>query len=646
MTKTPLNRFIFSLSLSIACLQAGYSQFTLVPISTAEHSKKSAISGRTQELGPMPLPFWDDFSFSNSESFPHDTLWLYGRSVWVNEGLGINPPSLGVATFDGLDSLGTPYDVNDVLAKGIADRLISRPLSMDLVDPGDRNSVYLSFYYQFRGNGEPPDPGDQLRVLLKNADDVWVNVLTIENDGSFDPTKFTQVLIPISNEQYFHEDFQFLIQSFGRLSGPYDTWNIDYVYLNSGRSITDTSYPDRTITILLTSMFDEYFSMPFVHFIEDPATNLNEPLLSVHNLEFIPGNTDQSDVQPLNYDSEDSVISYRDNMETIFQHTLDNATSIGNSLQPLEFRQISIQTLPVVSDLNAVDSAASIKLKLWINSGDNVTPSMSDPFGDYDPVKYAPIDFRSNDTTQIEFTLADYYAYDDGNAEYGAALNQPGAQLAYLFEMKTSKPDTIVALDLYFPRFGEDVSQSIEIRILRNLSGNPGSVIHRETVSVQRNSQNEFWRLTLNRFVGVQGEFYIGWKQSSASVLAIGLDKNTNSSNNIFFNINGLWEQNTTLTGSLMIRPVFGKGDGIITGLTETNSSPIQFYPNPSNGSFMISGEVDQIQVYDLTGRPVLFNMTSELNEKKVVLSSVPKGIYILRLLSDGTATSHRIMVE
>ncbi len=625
--------------------QAALSQFTLIPI-PKDTGKKNSMSGRTKELAPMPLPFWDDFSFSNLPDLPHDTLWQYGKSVYVNPGLGINPPSFGVATFDGLDSLGNPYSVNDVLAKGIADRLRSRPISLDLVPPAERNSVFLSFYYQFQGNGEPPDPGDQLRVLFKNSLGNWITVRTIENDGTFNPNLFTQTLIPVTGDDYYHDNFQFIIQNFGRLSGPYDTWNVDYIYLNKGRTADDKSYPDRTINLALSSMLNGYYAMPFDHFMEDPASNLTSPMLSLHNLEFIPGNTNQSDVQPINYDSEDSVFVYRNQTVTIYTHQLDMATSIGNPLQPLEFRKTPIQTPPNLSNLAIVDSAARIKLKLWINSGDNVVPSVADPLGDYDAIKYSPIDFRYNDTTQIEFTLADYYSYDDGTAEYGAALNQPGARLAYLFTMKTIKPDTVVALDLYFPKFGEDVSQSIELQILRDLTGDPGSFLHKETVTVKRSSQNNFWRVNLSRLVGVKDQFYVAWKQSASSVLAIGLDKNTNSGDKIFFNINGDWEPNVNLTGSLMIRPVFGKGDGVITSLPEEKRSPVSFYPNPTNGIFTIVGDVKEIYIYDFTGRTIQFVVDNTQGGKQVQLINASTGLYVLKLITTSGTRSYRIKVD
>lgn len=625
--------------------QLAFSQFTIVPL-PKEKSSKANKAARTQELTPMPLPFWDDFSFSNRSDSPHDTLWSSSNSVSLNNGLGINPPSLGVATFDGLNEFGSPYVLLEPLAKGIADSLVSRPLALDLVPLAERGSVFLSFYYQYKGNGEAPDPGDQLRVLFKNAAGAWITVRTIENDGNMDPNVFVQTLIPVSGNDFFHNEFQFSIQNYGRLSGPFDTWNIDYVYLNKGRNASDTSYPDRTISIPLSSLLDGYYSMPLDHFMEDPAAHLTPPILSTHNLEFIPGNTTQSDVQPISYDSEDSVFVYRDDTETIYTHQLDLATSIGNPLQPLEFRKTPIQTLPVLSSLSALDSAVRIKLKLWINSGDNVVPSVSDPLGDYNTVKYAPIDFRHNDTTRIEYLLDNYYAYDDGSAEYGASLNQPGARLACLFELNTIKRDTIVAIDFYFPEFGEDIGQSIEVQILRDLSGDPSSFLHQQTVSVVRGTKNQFWRVELERLVGVKDQFYIGWKQSTSTALPIGLDKNNNSGDKIFFNTNGEWEPNVNLVGSLMIRPVFGKGKAVNTGLPSQEANLVYYYPNPSNGNFVVTGNVKKIQVYDITGRIIATSIESTQDGQRVQLLNAHPGLYILRLFNSNGVSSHRIKVE
>jgi hypothetical protein len=109
------------------------AQLVEVPIAPPGNpsAKAKNSSARIQSLGPMPLPFWDDFSFTQTKDFPNDTLWQWRERVWVNQGRGINPPSIFTATFDGIDSTGKPYDLNDVLAKGFADKLVSRPIALD-----------------------------------------------------------------------------------------------------------------------------------------------------------------------------------------------------------------------------------------------------------------------------------------------------------------------------------------------------------------------------------------------------------------------------------------------------------------------------------------------------------------------------------
>ena len=211
--------------------------------------------------------------------------------------------------------------------------------------------------------------------------------------------------------------------------------------------------------------------------------------------------------------------------------------------------------------------------------------------------------------------------------------------------MKTIKPDTIVSLDLYFPNFGENIDQSIQIQILKDLTGDPGSFLHLETVKVQRSSHNNFWRFKLSRFIGVKDQFYIGWKQSASSVLAIGLDKNTNSGDKIFFNLNGAWEPNVNLTGSLMIRPIFGKFTGTITGLEEEQIVAPAFFPNPSDGHFTITGEVERIEIYTITGQQIDFTASNSNQGKEIHINNPASGIYLLRLHSAQGITVHRLMV-
>jgi len=611
------------------------AQLYVFPIPQSSTSGETSNSKRTKEVDPLKLPFWDDFSFSELKYSPSEKLWQSGNTVWVNDGIGINPPSLKTATFDGLDANGKPYSVNDVLAKGRADSLVSNPIQLDLVPTAQRNTVYLSFYYQFRGNGEPPDTGDQLLLYFKTPT-AWEKILILENDGTLQQDEFYQVFVPVTEDRFFHDQFQFRFQNFGRLSGPYDTWNLDYVYLNSGRSATDNSYPDRTQSAPLTSLFNAYRAMPYQHFLKDPSANLIKPTFTIYNLR-VDNN------QPMNYFSYDSIITYKGESISYSNHVLDNAESIGNSLLGLERRIVQMSTIPSISNFDTSADSIKVRLKLGLSTKDNVLPADA---GDYDPFKYSPIDFRLNDTTRAEFVLSNYYAYDDGAGEYGAGLNQPGAQLAYLFQLKTNESDTLIGLDMYFPKFGDESSQVIQLLVFNDNSGFPGSILYSESVTLQRSGQDTFWRHAFTNEVGVKGSFYVGWKQSSAAIIALGFDKNTDSGEKIYFNTKGVWEQNISEKGSLMIRPIFGEAavDDPNTGL-EDDYDLAKAYPNPNGGSFYLSSEVDAFALFDIAGRKIDFNINQDGNRQRINLFH-GSGIYILKVYQSGKWRSQKIMVQ
>ena len=77
----------------------------------------------------ISLPFFDDFSSLDISS----NLWI-GNSTLINNNYPINPPTIGVVTFDGLDSMGFAYDINMVNNSGYADQLLSQEIDMSNID--------------------------------------------------------------------------------------------------------------------------------------------------------------------------------------------------------------------------------------------------------------------------------------------------------------------------------------------------------------------------------------------------------------------------------------------------------------------------------------------------------------------------------
>ena len=634
---------ILSFIFSILLVGNSFAQLQILPIPKSNvdsKSDKTKSTARTKAYTGL-LPFWDDFSYASSTvEYPIKNYWKNGNTVWANNGMGINPPSLGVATFDGINAVGKPYRSNEnILDKGIGDTLLSVPIRMDLVEAANRATVYLSFYFQYEGNGEPPDKGDQLILSYKNNSGKWDIIKVIENDGTFKNDTFYSIIVPVSGDQYFYDKFQFRFQNFGRLSGPYDTWNLDYVYLNQGRSPSDTSYPDRTITSTLTSLFKDYQSIPYKHFLINPSSHLIQPGFNIYNLRV-------DNDQPMNYFSYDSIITYTGKDITYSRHLLDSAHTIGGSLKGLERRTVNLTKLPASSTFSNTADAVKIKLKVLLQTKDNIL--ITDPDGDYDATKYSPIDFRFNDITRAEYTLSDYYAYDDGTAEYGASLITPGDRIAYQFETLTELPGSITHINFYFPDFGDGTSQIMQLQILSDLTDKPSSILYSENITIAtRSQQNIFWNRKLSSIVGVAKQFYITLKQTTTNRIPIGLDINTDSGAKIFVNSNGTWTKNVEIKGSLMIRPVFTtKYKDVTNGLSETSENVNQAYPNPSAGVFFIPSSAAHIHIYDMTGRRIEHEESIDGDHMRIELRSPITGIYILKSFSQGEVYTQKIMVQ
>ncbi len=617
------------------------AQLVRAPIIRKGESQKKNSTARTQTLSAMQLPFWDDFSFNNSLYFPNDTLWAYGQSVWVNSGMGINSPTLNVATFDGLDSLGKPYSVNDVLAKGYADKMISRPLRMDLVTGTQRDSVYIFFMYQFQGNGEPPDPGDALTLWLKDNTGTWTNIWSISEDSASNNSIFIPVKIPITDPKYFFDNFQFQFKNFGRLSGPFDGWNLDYVYVSNGKkqySPIFSDFPDRAVSTPLTSLFTQYRSIPAKHFLENPNTMLTHPSFKVGNMRL---DLDQ----PIGFNSRYKIATRVSKVVTVS----DTITlELGADTKIIKAGGTDILNTNKLPDVSGIDSKAdsiAIKFEIKANSGDNrVKKQTITNIGDFDSLVYKNIDFRYNDTTSTNFILRNYYAYDDGSGEYAATLTNPGNKVLYRYDMKYSQPDTLIAVDIYFTHSGDESSQLVKLLITDSLSDATAYSLLQQDVVVTRTEKSKFTRIPLAEAVLVKDHFYIGWKQNTASTIGVGVDFSSDSGDKIFVNFTGVWIPNTDVHGNLMIRPVFGNGTiSVISAVEEEQTSRV--YPNPNRGIFFLSKDASQISITDVTGKPISFQREFTNEASEIRLSTISTGMYIVRYLDGKNIRTEKIMV-
>ncbi|HEY3430199.1 MAG TPA: T9SS type A sorting domain-containing protein, partial [Cyclobacteriaceae bacterium] len=457
----------------------------------------------------------------------------------------------------------------------------------------------------------------------------WRDTLFLRVFSGMDPTFFYNSFIQINKAQYYHNDFRFRFISFGRKSGRYDAWHVDYVYMNKGRIANDLSFPDRAYFTTLSPLFDQYYAMPHRHFKSNVAANTSFNSFGLANLKAgAPGNG-----QPMNYSFYEKTVSYLNGTPTTRNLVLANATPILPSIEPLEKRMLTLSQKPDYTALASADSIVT-DLTVVLETGDSVNTG------------FEPIDFYVNDTLRQSYRLTDYYAYDDGTAEYAAGLTTAGNHMAYKFEMKTPGQDTIKAVSFYFPYFAGTSATSMAFSILSNDNGMPGDVLYEQTIDIEQTANNLIREISLFEGVIVQGTFFISYREPATGKVRIGLDKSHDTGDRMYYRLTDTspWQVNDRVTGSFMMRPKFGHAIVPTTGLPE-EEHPVVIYPNPSNGDFYLKGLVDNIHILTITGQPVAFTMEEQGDEKKVNMATVSRGVYILTYRSGQKVYTEKLII-
>ena len=213
-------------------------------------------SPEARQAASAPIPFWDDFSKGIQAS-----RWI-AKGASYTESIGNKAPSLGMALFNGVDEKGRSYSLQEK-DQGESDYLTSIPLDLSGIDVAQQTSLFLSFYWQAGGKAEVPDSNDRLTLQILTPAGTWLTVWEKRGGETLDRTRFAQEIIAIRPE-WQHANFQFRFFSNGRQSGPFDSWLVDYVYLNTRRTATDLSYPDRALTVPTTVRLGDYGAYPWV----------------------------------------------------------------------------------------------------------------------------------------------------------------------------------------------------------------------------------------------------------------------------------------------------------------------------------------------------------------------------------------------
>lgn len=579
-------------------------------------------------VNPLKLPFFEDFS--TSQVYPDQKKWT-DNNVFINNTMAWHPPSVGVATFDGLNSNGTPYGGTF----GRSDVLTSQ--YFDLTGTG---TVYLSFYAQPKGNMYYHEERDSLVLELRKPDGEWVSAVQLPGIDNSKPSSYIpdfELHYLVLDDIYKYKGFQFRFVNYGYKLGVYSTWHLDYIRMEVNRSPLD-GINDIAFTEPPGKFFSQYTHIPYSQFkghekeLVSDSTSIN-----VWNHYTTKENTESSNIKISEISSGITLLDNKVLLEDP-QTQRDLTPGLHSFINTFDPGQLSddIKSLVYNQQLLIIRQEYSI-----LDVQDEQ---------------------KSNNTVIRDSEIGKVLAYDDGTAEMHVttpAYSSLKTQVALKFHLNT--PDTLRGVQFHFPRIYSDVSnQLFNLKVwVGTLDKDPDYVYE-----LRRPVYPDTYFDTLQGFTSYPlvdaatqaktplyipaGDFYIGWQQVSVSAtdqyIPVGIDRNfTGGEDLMYFNgDNKNWVTfrsigDPELRGVAMIRAVFD--DVRQTSKNHKNLVPISanIYPNPCNSSFRLESNADlsehaRLKVYNTLGQLMY---SGEVN-KQVDTEHWSPGLYTAIIEQDG----------
>lgn len=556
----------------------------------------------------VPLVLWED------------------DNVYINGNYPIEPPSIGVATFDGLARTGYPYNFPQYTAHGVADLLTT--VDIDLSTYGPEDSLYVSFFYQpqgLSGDGNVQSIDSLVLEFYSDVADFWYHAWSTP----YLPMQpFEQILVPITDPLFFGDGFKFRFKNYGTLSGSFDHWHLDYVRLGAQRTFDDTRLIDVAYMYPEVSLMQTYTTVTFNKFAQEPESYMAPSITAMQR----------------NLDNEDRFITYgflakEENDATLFMRSSGNNTSGNASLIFPSDHAINSGTDPFVYDETLSTDAAFWRVKLWTNT----TPDIN----------------RYNDTITFIQEISNYMSYDDGTAEMGYGLLDAGNALAYRFDIVGG--DSLRAVRMYFNPQANDPQSSPNpyegnflLTVWSGLS--PETIKHQNftfhSPEYRLDGIDHFVEYPLDSAIWVEGTFYIGFVQTTDVRMNLGFDRNRNNQNKVFYKTTGSFV-NTSFQGSLMMRPVFVAAVDPFAGIDDPATDAarrMSLIPNPAIDAVLVrcpdAAPGSIVQVMDATGR--LVQQEAWNAERAMTISGLNAGLYIVRLADrDGRVLAQeRLLIQ
>ncbi|MDI9320295.1 MAG: T9SS type A sorting domain-containing protein [Phycisphaerales bacterium] len=571
----------------------------------SENKNHTYSSVRTTAL---TLPFFEDFTGYGAN--PDSSKWLE-RQVYINNTMGVNMISRGVATFDALSQFGVPYDTTNPYTIRYADSLSSKVIDLSTFLPSD--SIYFSFFYQAGGNGFAPEKPDSLMLFFKpKTGTVWTKVWA-KSDSALSP--FIQVMIPISDSSFLHSNFQFRFINKASVGINDDVWNVDYIRIASSRNKFDTLVNDIAFTTTPSSILKDYVSLPYRQYLAAASAER--------------ATTFQSSVKN-NINSTQLIPNYGFTTRELYSGA-SLAANTGTNINIAANNTVDI----IFSTYTSTPAAGAYDKVVFENQYYTQTP-----MGDIS---------KTNDTIISQQVFDNYLAYDDGTAEMSYFLNLfPTLPGKIAIEHHLNQADTLRGLAVYFGRQLPLASYKyFSIVVYKSIAygaSTTDSILYQidNLQPKYLDTVNHFWVYKFDKPIALRsGTFFIGTTQpalSGSDSLYFGIDRNRKEGNHTYFNVLNVWNP-SLVSGAIMMRPLLGQA---ITGsgINELSvSSFVQFIiaPNPSKNTLKISTanfeKNTHYEVFNALGATILSgNMDAQ--EQDIDIHALSDGIYYVQLIA------------
>ena len=570
---------------------------------------KKFISNKNKSA--LILPFLDDFSYSSPIA---DTNLWQQSSVFINRTYPVSPPTIGVATFDGLDENGLARDFLQSNPSEPSDTLLSKTIDLSGV-----NSKYMMFYFQAKGIGDAPETQDVIVLEFLNDTSAWEQIWT----SSFTDTgqamqEFEKVVELIDEQRFLHNSFQFRFRNYATLSGSFDHWHIDYVKLDRFINPIDTSKLDDIAFVYgAPSFLKRYEQMPWTHFKNNEFVEMNDT-----SAIFLRNNGASISVDyHYNVFENNNQIAHYPTLGPVRNENIFDYDSIGN----FEYKNppISVENSMFIISLTPLIDSVSFLIQHVISTGD---------------------DNKWNDTLYYQQEFNSSFAYDDGVAESAYGITPSGAKSAYQF--KLNRPDTLRAIQMYFPQMLDSVNHiPFKLTVWNNNGGEPGSILHQQEVYPKHTKDGKHHYYYLDSLFQIIGTFYVGWEQQTNDPLYIGLDKNKLANQYMFYNLGSGWN-NSIYPGAWMSRPILSMKEVILSSVNEIRHQFL-IYPNPAKEELVIISSTanNLISIYNLQG--ILVKQLYLTNtESKINIADLTIGMYVIEVKNQQNRSFQKFIIR